>query len=119
MLVEKDVEAAVAEARRLLGTDPAEWPGGWPNEIEAALIDAVLSARAKATAQRRSGSHRPISGVWQAVEASTTRPIGRAQSGQTHDSPATDSEQPAGSRRNSSLKPPPDSSALECTMRQI
>lgn len=24
----------------------AEWPGGWPNEVEAALVDAVLSIRA-------------------------------------------------------------------------
>lgn len=31
-----------------------EWPGGWPNEIEAALIDAVLSIRAQ-YGQRHNG----------------------------------------------------------------
>lgn len=32
--------------REVIGDSPAEWPGGWPGEIEAALIDAVFSIRA-------------------------------------------------------------------------
>lgn len=34
------IDAAVSE-------DLQEWPGGWPGEIEAALIDAVFSIRAR------------------------------------------------------------------------
>ena len=30
-----------------VGYDLAEWPGGWPGEIEAALIDAIFSIRAR------------------------------------------------------------------------
>lgn len=48
MVSEKDIELVIAEARRLLGDSPQEtWPGGWPNEIEAALIDAILGIRAR------------------------------------------------------------------------
>lgn len=45
-MVDADV-ARVVEAVRALPAQWAEWPGGWPDEIEAALIDAVLSIRAK------------------------------------------------------------------------
>jgi hypothetical protein len=37
------VKAAITES---LPQPWAEWPGGWPNEVESALIDAVLSIRA-------------------------------------------------------------------------
>lgn len=37
----------VAAVRRELPGDWAAWPGGWPDQIEAALIDAVLSIRAQ------------------------------------------------------------------------
>lgn len=40
-----DVEALVVHIDAVLGKKWAAWPGGWPNEIEAALIDAVLSMR--------------------------------------------------------------------------
>ena len=30
-----------------VGQDPTAWPGGWPDEIEAALIDAIFSVRAR------------------------------------------------------------------------
>lgn len=30
-----------------IGDAPKSWPGGWPEEIEAALIDAVFSVRAR------------------------------------------------------------------------
>lgn len=32
---------------RTLGTDLPAWPGGWPDEIEAALLDVVFSIRAR------------------------------------------------------------------------
>lgn len=44
-----------------IGSSPAEWPGGWPNEVEAALIDAVFSVRA------RYGSRQKATGVYGAV----------------------------------------------------
>jgi hypothetical protein len=42
-----DVDRIVNEVRRVLPGELAEWPGGWPDDIEAALIDAVLSIRAR------------------------------------------------------------------------
>lgn len=44
-----------------IGTSPAAWPGGWPDEIEAALLDAVFSVRA------RYGSRTNRTGVFGAV----------------------------------------------------
>jgi hypothetical protein len=44
-----------------IGTSPATWPGGWPGEIEAALLDAVFSVRA------RYGSRTKGTGVFGAV----------------------------------------------------
>lgn len=44
-----------------VGENPADWPGGWPDEIEAALIDAVFSVRA------RYGSRERKTGVFGAV----------------------------------------------------
>ena len=46
---------------KTIGTSPTQWPGGWPNEIEAALIDAVFSVRA------RYGSRERKTGVYGAV----------------------------------------------------
>jgi len=42
-----DAEKVTAHVTRCLGP-PGEWwwPGGWPGDIEAALVDAVFSARA-------------------------------------------------------------------------
>lgn len=44
-----------------IGTSTAAWPGGWPGEIEAALLDAVFSVRA------RYGSRVNKTGVFGAV----------------------------------------------------
>lgn len=44
-----------------IGTSPTAWPGGWPGEIEAALLDAVFSVRA------RYGSRTNRTGVFGAV----------------------------------------------------
>lgn len=43
----EDVAALVAFIRTNLGPKWAAWPGGWRGEIEAALIDAVLSIRSR------------------------------------------------------------------------
>lgn len=45
--VQSDLDLVLAGIAKKL---PAEWPqwgGGWPNEIEAALLDAVLSIRSR------------------------------------------------------------------------
>ncbi|WP_020143923.1 hypothetical protein [Terracoccus sp. 273MFTsu3.1] len=44
-----------------IGSSPPEWPGGWATEVEAALIDAVFSVRA------RYGSRKRLTGVYGAV----------------------------------------------------
>jgi hypothetical protein len=46
MTVDSDVTRLVAQIESSIGSELPESPGGWPNEIEAALIDAVFSARA-------------------------------------------------------------------------
>jgi len=38
-----DVERVVEHVHDQLPSDGAQWPGGWPGEAEAALLDAVLS----------------------------------------------------------------------------
>lgn len=44
-----------------VGDAPGAWPGGWPDDVEAALIDAVFSVRA------RYGSRERRTGVYGAV----------------------------------------------------
>jgi len=44
-----------------VGPEPASWPGGWPDELEAGLIDAVFSVRA------RYGNRERKTGVFGAV----------------------------------------------------
>src|SRR3954454_24846123 len=44
-----------------IGATPDAWPGGWPGEVEAALIDAVFSVRA------RYGNRTSGTGVYGAV----------------------------------------------------
>ena len=46
-MTDDDVQTLVAAVRKELPDDWAAWPGGWPDQIEAALIDAVLSIRAQ------------------------------------------------------------------------
>lgn len=40
------VSKIAATVRAVLPAAWAQWPGGWPNQVEAALLDAVLSIRA-------------------------------------------------------------------------
>ena len=42
-----DVDRFVEHLRTTVGTDLPEWPGGWPGEIECALLDAAFSIRAR------------------------------------------------------------------------
>jgi len=46
-LADGDVDLVVKHVERTIPTPWPEWRGGWPGEIEAALIDAVLSIRAQ------------------------------------------------------------------------
>ncbi len=41
-----DVPQLLDHVQRVLPQEWAEWPGGWPGEIEVALLDAVFSIRA-------------------------------------------------------------------------
>jgi len=44
-----DAARVMAHIAETVGTNPAgwaRWPGGWPGDIESALVDAVFSARA-------------------------------------------------------------------------
>lgn len=43
----KDLDRLVAQIRAELPSEWAEWPGGWPGQIERALLDSVLSLRAR------------------------------------------------------------------------
>lgn len=47
MVSDDDVQVLVAVVQRELPAEWAAWPGGWPEQVEAALIDAVLSIRAQ------------------------------------------------------------------------
>lgn len=42
-----DVEVLDQYIESTVGTEIAQWPGGWPGQIEAALIDAIYSIRAR------------------------------------------------------------------------
>jgi hypothetical protein len=46
--LEQDVARVLAHIRATIGGREQwdRWPGGWPNDIESALVDAVFSARA-------------------------------------------------------------------------
>lgn len=46
MTTEDQLSMLLAHIRAVLPEEPAAWPGGWPGEIEKALLDAVLSIRA-------------------------------------------------------------------------
>lgn len=41
-----DEDAVYKHVLRQIGDTPTRWPGGWPHEIDAALIDAIFSAQA-------------------------------------------------------------------------
>lgn len=61
MTDESDIEAVAARVRSTIGDDAEVWPGGYPDEIEAALLDAIFSVRA------RYGSRKNKTGVYGAV----------------------------------------------------
>ena len=47
--IAEDIAKVREHVKETIGEDPAQWtkwPGGWPGDIESALIDAVFSARA-------------------------------------------------------------------------
>jgi hypothetical protein len=54
-------DALHAYVQETIGADPRDWPGGYPDEIEAALLDAIYSVRA------RYGSRAYKTGVFGAV----------------------------------------------------
>ena len=44
-----DAASVMTHIAETIGTNPEgwkRWPGGWPGDIESALVDAVFSARA-------------------------------------------------------------------------
>lgn len=41
------IDTLEAYVREAIGSEPGGWPGGYPNDIEAALFDAIYSVRAK------------------------------------------------------------------------
>lgn len=47
------VDRLLQQVERELPTDWEAWPGGWPGEIEVALLDAVFSIRARYSGVRR------------------------------------------------------------------
>lgn len=47
-----------AHIRQTLGTELPSWPGGWPHQVECALLDAVYSIQA-----RYGGEHNGVRGV--------------------------------------------------------
>lgn len=47
MTSQEQVEVLAEYVGEKIGDAPTEWPGGWPDDIEAALIDAVFSVRAR------------------------------------------------------------------------
>jgi hypothetical protein len=56
-----DVDVLEKYVRNEIGTSPDTWPGGWPGQVDAALLDAVFSVRA------RYGSRARGTGVYGAV----------------------------------------------------
>lgn len=67
----EDIAKVREHVRETIGEDPAQWtrwPGGWPGDIESALIDAVFSARAIYRSKRGRGISHKIAD-WQARRA--------------------------------------------------
>lgn len=59
--MDTQVSAVVAHVRQEIGEIPDTWPGGWPDDVELALIDAVFSIQA------RYGSREKLTGVYGVV----------------------------------------------------
>lgn len=64
----EDIAKVREHVRKTIGEDAArwtKWPGGWPGDIESALIDAVFSAQAIYRSKQGRGISRKIAD-WQA-----------------------------------------------------
>jgi hypothetical protein len=55
-----EVALVVAAVKTELPAKWAQWGGGWPNEVEAALLDAVLSIRSRYGKKPTSGVRRSV-----------------------------------------------------------
>lgn len=60
-----DLDALIGHIHRTVGTDLAAWPGGWTTEIEAALLDAIFSIRARYGKSPTTGVRRVVN-TWRA-----------------------------------------------------
>lgn len=86
-----------------VGQDPTAWPGGWPDEIEAALIDAVFSVRARyGSRERKTGVFGAVT-RWRdhrAASANDLRVL--ADTPPTHSAPSPTTAKPLGATRQKS-----------------
>ena len=111
-------EAVVARVRAELGEPDrwAEWPGGWPGDIESALVDAVFSARAVYRTTNGRGVHQRVTD-WRrgrdrsdfttsalAEEISAATPIGWATSfGNSQVAPGRPADAPEGPTKSAAV----------------
>ena len=73
----EDIAKVREHVREAIGEDPAlwtKWPGGWPDDIESALIDAVFSARAIYRSKRGRGISRKIADWQEATRTGSPSP---------------------------------------------
>jgi hypothetical protein len=72
-----DAARVMAHIAETVGTNPAgwaRWPGGWPGDIESALVDAVFSARAVYKSNHGRGIYFKVV-AWQRRRTSTAAAI--------------------------------------------